>query len=79
VGNSDKIGRKSRQRCQRAIKKRNGALNSSGSERIFSLKRANDCDRGLKVKHVWKTGAFVKMRQQQVDRYYTRYSETATN
>ena len=37
------------------------------------------------VKHVWKTvdnltsGAFVKMWQQQVDRYYTRYSETATN
>jgi Transglycosylase SLT domain len=37
------------------------------------------------IKHVWKTvdnltsGAFVKMWQQQVDRYYTRYSETATN
>jgi hypothetical protein len=37
------------------------------------------------IKHVWKTvdnltsGAFVKMWQQQVDRYYTRYSEMATN
>jgi hypothetical protein len=37
------------------------------------------------IKHVWKTvenltsGAFVKMWQRQVDRYYTRYSETATN
>ena len=37
------------------------------------------------IKHVWKTvdnltsGAFVKMWQQRVDRYYTRYSETATN
>jgi hypothetical protein len=37
------------------------------------------------IKHVWKTvdnltsGAFVKMWQQQVDRYYTRYSGTATN
>jgi len=37
------------------------------------------------IKHVWKTvenltsGAFVKMWQHQVDRYYTRYSETATN
>jgi hypothetical protein len=37
------------------------------------------------IKHVWRTvdnltsGAFVKMWQQQVDRYYTRYSETATN
>jgi hypothetical protein len=37
------------------------------------------------IKHVWKTvdnltsGTFVKMWQQQVDRYYTRYSETATN
>jgi hypothetical protein len=37
------------------------------------------------IKHVWKTvdnltsGAFVKMWQQQVDRYYTRYSETVTN
>ena len=37
------------------------------------------------IKHVWKTvdnltsGAFVKMWQQQVDRYYARYSETATN
>ena len=37
------------------------------------------------IKHVWKTvdnltsGAFVKMWQQQVDRFYTRYSETATN
>jgi hypothetical protein len=37
------------------------------------------------IKHVWKTvdnltsGAFVKMWQQQVDRYYIRYSETATN
>jgi hypothetical protein len=37
------------------------------------------------TKHVWKTvdnltsGAFVKMWQQRVDRYYTRYSETATN
>src|SRR5215831_8043064 len=37
------------------------------------------------IKHVWKTvenltsGTFVKMWQQRVDRYYTRYSETATN
>ena len=37
------------------------------------------------IKHVWRTvdnltsGAFVKMWQQQVDRYYTRYSETVTN
>jgi len=37
------------------------------------------------IKHVWKTvdnltsGAFVKMWQQRVDRYYTRYCETATN
>jgi hypothetical protein len=37
------------------------------------------------IKHVWKTvdnltsGAFVKMWQQQLDRYYARYSETATN
>jgi hypothetical protein len=37
------------------------------------------------IKHVWKTvenltsGAFVKMWQERVDRYYTRYSETATN
>jgi hypothetical protein len=37
------------------------------------------------VKHIWKSvenltsGVFVKMWQQQVDRYYTRYSETATN
>jgi hypothetical protein len=37
------------------------------------------------IKHVWKivdnltSGAFVKMWQQQVDRYYTRYSEMATN
>jgi hypothetical protein len=37
------------------------------------------------IKHVWKTvenltsGAFVKMWQQRVDRYYTRYAETATN
>jgi hypothetical protein len=37
------------------------------------------------IKHVWKTvdnltsGAFVKMWQQQIDRYYTRYSGTATN
>src|SRR6516225_6269599 len=37
------------------------------------------------IKHVWKTvdnltsGAFVKMWQQRVDRYYTRYFETATN
>jgi hypothetical protein len=37
------------------------------------------------IKHVWKTvdnltsGAFVKMWQQRVDRYYTRYSETATD
>ena len=37
------------------------------------------------IKHVWKTvdnltsGAFVKMWQQRVDRYYTRYSETAAN
>ena len=36
------------------------------------------------IKHVWKTvenlttGAFVKMWQQQIDRYYTRFSETAT-
>jgi hypothetical protein len=37
------------------------------------------------IKHVWKTvdnltsGAFVKMWQQQLDRYYTHYSQTATN
>ena len=37
------------------------------------------------IKHVWKTvdnltsGAFVKMWQQRVDRYYTQYSQTATN
>src|SRR6516225_11912126 len=37
------------------------------------------------IKHVWKTvdnltsGAFVKMWQQRVDRYCTRYSETAAN
>jgi hypothetical protein len=37
------------------------------------------------IKHVWKTvdnltsGSFVKMWQQQVNRYYARYSETVTN
>jgi hypothetical protein len=37
------------------------------------------------IKHVWKSvdnltsGTFVKMWQQRLDRYYTRYSETATN
>ena len=37
------------------------------------------------VKHLWKSvdnltsGAFVKMWQQQVDRYYARYSEATTN
>jgi hypothetical protein len=37
------------------------------------------------IKHVWKSvdnltsGAFVKMWQQRIDRYYTRYSETATD
>jgi hypothetical protein len=37
------------------------------------------------IKHVWKTvdnltsGAFVKMWEKQVDRYYTRYSEAVTN
>jgi hypothetical protein len=36
------------------------------------------------IKHIWKSvdnltsGAFVKMWQQQVDRFYTRYSEATT-
>jgi chromosome condensin MukBEF MukE localization factor len=54
----------------------NRRVKSGASERGNTLRE---------IKHVWKTvdnltsGAFVKMWQQRVDRYYTRYSETATD